>query len=163
MLNWLCARIRETANWRRLERFAFRGIGGSRIPTLNGPICGRYLIRTAPSLKGTNIGIRSCAVVLASATPYLTACSGRFGLPGSPPWEVSHHPIELVHGVAARVCAPRCVGPGRSSAQTETGDYHRRRRSIVEAGYKVCEHWRRLTSRGEEPGQPVDPENPETQ
>jgi hypothetical protein len=34
----LCARIRETTNWRRLERFALPGIGGFEIPTLNGPI-----------------------------------------------------------------------------------------------------------------------------
>jgi hypothetical protein len=31
----LCARIRETANWRRLERFVLPGIGGSWIPILN--------------------------------------------------------------------------------------------------------------------------------
>jgi mannose-1-phosphate guanylyltransferase len=32
----LCARIRETANWRRPERFALAGIGGFGIPTLSG-------------------------------------------------------------------------------------------------------------------------------
>ena len=92
----LCARIRETANWRRLERFALPGIGGFRIPTLNDRSEAACRLRTAQSLRGLNTGMRG---LYGGGWRVNPLCYGMFGavwpFPERPRASPSHHPIGL--------------------------------------------------------------------
>ena len=78
----LRGRIRETANWRRLERFAIPGMAGFRIPALTGPD-----LRQLPAQGSTGSerpGILGGYGACGRGNPLLYSIFERFGIPGAP-------------------------------------------------------------------------------
>src|ERR1017187_4356923 len=83
----------------------------------------------------------------------------RCGL-ASPERPCEHRTIQLswLDELPPRACVPRSVGLRRVVGVDENGRFPTAATISARAGREAGEHWRRLTSRAVEPGQPVGPE-----